>query len=113
MRLRFVRLYAWQAERCDPLDGLSRSGNYLSALGEPFLDVIGISEEITDALDGDLCEILCGLVKVSVGFIELLVLELSLDLLTRTDEGHTVHGCHHSLLDNLTGHVALEAFRYL
>jgi hypothetical protein len=36
-----------------------------------------------------------------------------LDLLSGSDEGHTVHRGHHSLLNDLSGNIAFEAFSYL
>lgn len=108
-----VGLYTGEPDGCDPLDGLTGRGNAFSALGEPVFNIIGISEEITDTLYGDASQILRGLVKLSICLVHLLVLELSLDLLPRSDEGHTIHTGHDSLLDDLTDHFTLKRLSYL
>ena len=113
LALRFVRLHTREPKGSDPLDRLTGASYHLGALGEPLLDVVGVAEQVTDALNSDLSEVLRRLVKLSIGLIQPFVLELSLYLLTRTDEGDTVHGGHDRLLDDLSGHIALESLGHL
>lgn len=47
----FVGLNAGQTQWTDPFDGLACMCDNFGALGEPFLDLISVGEEVTDALD--------------------------------------------------------------
>lgn len=91
LRLRFIGLDTRQSERGDPFDGLTSAGHDLGAFREPFLNAVGIFEQITDALDCDFSEILRGLVQLTVGLIESLILELPLNLRSSTNECYTIH----------------------
>jgi hypothetical protein len=72
--LRFVWLNTWQAERSYPLDRLASACNNFGTFRKPLLDAIGIAEQVSDTLDGNFSQVLCGLVKIAISFIEPLVL---------------------------------------
>lgn len=108
LRLRLVRLDTWEPKWGDPLNWLSGTGNNLSTLWEPLFDVISITEQITDTFYGDLSEILCSFIEITVSFVKSLILELSLNLFTSTDECHTIHRGHHSLFDDFSGDITLQ-----
>lgn len=51
LRRRLVGLHARESQGCDPLHWLTRGGYDLRTLREPFLDAVGVSEEVANALD--------------------------------------------------------------
>lgn len=105
LTLTFVGLYTGKSEGSDPLDGLPSAGNHLGAFWEPFFYVVGVAEEVSDTLNSYLSQILGSLIQLSISFIQFSILKLSLDLFPCSNEGHTIHGSHYSLLNNLTGHM--------
>lgn len=48
-----VRLNTREAKRSQPLHGVAVVSYFLGALGKPLLDVVGVSEQVTNTLDGD------------------------------------------------------------
>ena len=103
-----VRLHTWHAKWANPLDGFTCSSDDLRALCEPVFDLVGISKQVTNALDGHSCEVLCCSVQFCVGLEELTVLQLPLDLLSGSNKSYTVDRGHDCLLDDFTGDLALQ-----
>jgi len=110
LRVWLVRLDTREAKRCNPFYRFTSTCNDFSTFREPFLDIVSITEQISDTFNCDFCKILRGFVKLTVSFIETLILKLSLNLFTSTDESDTIHRCHHSLLNDLSSNIALQTF---
>ena len=93
-----------------PLNWLASAGDNFRTLREPALNVVGVAEQVTDTLNCDLGQILCGFIELTIGFIETFILKLSLNLFTGADKCDTIHRGHDSLLNNFSGNITLEAF---
>lgn len=107
---KFVRLDTGHAERTHPLYRLACRSDHFGTLGKPVFDLIGIVEEITDTLDCYLGQVGRCLIQLTICLEKLSFFELLLDLLSGSDEGNTVYGGHHSLLDHFSRDFTLQTF---
>ena len=105
-----IGLHTREPQRRLPLHRVTRSCHNACTLGKPLLYIIGVAEQVTNALDGDLGEVGCCSIQLTVRLEYSFVLELALDLLARTNKRHTIHGGHHGLLDDLAGDVSTQTF---
>jgi len=106
----FVWLHTGQSHRRDPFDWITSWCNNFCTFCEPFLNLVCITEQVSDTLNRYLGQILGSSIEISVCAINSFVFKLSLDLLSCTDKGYTIHRGHNSLLDNLTGNIAFQTF---
>ena len=87
----FVRLCARETEGRNPFHRFTSAGNDLGTFGKPILDLVCICEQVTNALDRDLGQVVCGSVEFTVSFKQLAILKLTLDLLTGPNKSDAVH----------------------
>ena len=104
---RSVRLDNRQAHRSDPSNWTVVLSDKFCATNEPFLDVMGSCEKIRDGLESEGSHIN----TCFVAFIfckEVLIFELTMNLLSGTYEGDTVDTGHDCLLDGFTLDILLK-----
>lgn len=87
----FVRLCARKTEWRNPFHRFASTGYNLGTFGEPILNLVCICEQVANALDRDLGQVVCSSVEFTVSFKQLAILKLTLDLLTGPNKSDTVH----------------------
>lgn len=109
----FVGLDAWKTKSSDPLDWISSVGNHLCTLGKPLLNVVRVSEHVSNTLNSHFCKITWCSVKSSICLEQFSVLELPLNLFPCPNKGNSVNWCHHCLLYRLPVNTSFQNFDYV
>jgi len=108
----FVWLDARQPQGRPPLNGLTSVSNYFSAFCKPVFDLICVAKKVSNTLNCYFREIVSSAIQLPISIEKFSFLQLTLDLSASSDESNTIHRSHHSLLNNFSLHLPLQAFCY-
>ena len=108
-RLLSIGLNDRKTKRSNPADWIACLADDVGTCSKPFFYLMSAREKIGNRLKRKLCNVQTRLVSLILTQ-EILVPQLSVNLFSGSNEGHSVNTSHHSLLDCLSLDVIWQFF---